>query len=162
MTSTKDVEKLAMIARLWVSQAKGLISEMGLVIERADQKGVQLRMPFNPDFCIDEEETVLHGGILTTLLDSTFGLANFLAVDDIQTMATLDLRVDYLRPASSRADVIVFAECYRKTRHIAFGSGKVWFDDGYCEEIARGSATFAITRGKVGLFDTMKKAGQGA
>ena len=60
-------------------------------------------------------------------------------------MAPLDLRVDYLRPAGSRADVIVFAECYRKTRHIAFGSGKDWFDTGDCAEVARGTATFALT-----------------
>lgn len=82
---------------------------MDLKIECADRRGVQIRMPFNPVFCLDEEGTILHGGVLTTLLDSAFGLANFLAIDNVQTMATLDLRVDYLRPASSRADVIVLA-----------------------------------------------------
>ena len=72
---------------------------MDLKIERADRQGVEIRMPFNPDFCLDEEGTMLHGGVLTALLDSAFGLANFLAIEDVQTMATLDLRVDYLRPA---------------------------------------------------------------
>ena len=119
MTSTRDAERFAMIANVWNSRAKGLIAEMDLKIERADRQGVEIRMPFNPDFCLDEEGTMLHGGVLTALLDSAFGLANFLAIDDVQTMATLDLRVDYLRPASSRADVIVFADCYRQTRHIA-------------------------------------------
>ena len=118
-------------------------------------------MPFNPGFCLDEEGTMLHGGVLTALLDSAFGLANFLAIEDVQTMATLDLRVDYLRPASSRADVIVFAECYRQTRHIAFGSGKIWFDTRDCEEVARGSATFALTRGKGSLLDKMNIGGPG-
>tara|TARA_E500000318_G_scaffold78156_1_gene73066 strand:+ start:24014 stop:24502 length:489 start_codon:yes stop_codon:yes gene_type:complete len=161
MSDTKDAERFAMIANLWNSKAKGLIAEMDLKIERADRKGVEIRMPFNPDFCLDEEGTMLHGGVLTALLDSAFGLANFLAIEDVQTMATLDLRVDYLRPARSRTDVIVFAECYRETRHIAFGSGKIWFDTGDCEEVARGSAAFALTRGKGGLLDKMNTQGPG-
>ncbi|MBV1865690.1 MAG: PaaI family thioesterase [Rhodobacteraceae bacterium] len=137
---------------MWNSRAKGLIREMKLEIEKADLKGVQIRMPFNPDFCLDEEGTMLHGGVLTALLDSAFGLANFVAIDSIESMATLDLRVDYLRPAKSRADVLVFADCYRQTRHIAFGSGKIWFDTGDKEEVARGTAAFAITRGTSGGF----------
>ncbi len=161
MSDAKDSERFAMIANIWNSRAKGLIAEMGLIIERADPQGVQIRMPFNPDFCLDEEGTMLHGGVLTALLDSSFGLSNFLAINDVQTMATLDLRVDYLRPASSRADVIVFAECYRQTRHIAFGSGKVWFDTGDRAEVARGSAAFALTRGKGGLLEKLNTRGPG-
>ena len=163
MTTPTDAERFAVIADLWNSRAKGLILEMDLKIERADKDGVQIRMPFNPDFCLDEEGTLLHGGVLTALLDSAFGLANFLAIDDVQTMATLDLRVDYLRPAKSRADVMVFADCYRQTRHIAFGSGKIWFDSEDREEVARGSATFALTRGKGdSLLDKMNTTGPGS
>ncbi|OUS05414.1 phenylacetic acid degradation protein [Rhodobacterales bacterium 52_120_T64] len=163
MTDVMDEQRFATIANLWNSRAKGLILEMDLKIEQADKNGVQIRMPFNPDFCLDEEGTMLHGGVLTALLDSAFGLANFLAIDDVQTMATLDLRVDYLRPAKSRADVMVFADCYRQTRHIAFGSGKIWFDTGNKEEVARGSATFALTRGNGGsLLDKMKTTGPGS
>jgi len=113
-------------------------------------------MPFNPIFCIDEPPTLLHGGVLTALLDSVFGLVNFIEVDDISTMATLDLRVDYLRPAQSRADVLVRAKCYHQTRHIAFNSGVIWFDDDKGDEVARGAATFALTRGEKGFFDDQK------
>ena len=163
MNDKTDDERLTMIANLWNSRAKGLILEMDLKIEQADRNGVQLRMPFNPDFCVDEEGTLLHGGVLTALIDSAFGLANFLAIDDVQTMATLDLRVDYLRPAKSRADVMVFADCYRQTRHVAFGSGRIWFDTGNKEDVARGTAAFAITRGSGGsLFDKMKTTGPGS
>jgi acyl-coenzyme A thioesterase PaaI-like protein len=72
-------------------------------------------------------------------------------------MATLDLRVDYLRAAYSRADVIVRAHCYRQTRHIAFNSGTIWFDGHEDEKIARGAATFALTRGDTSLFEAMTK-----
>lgn len=159
---TPDEKRLAQIAHLWNNRAKGLITHMDLQIEQANRKGVKIRMPHNPDFCVDNAGTMLHGGILTALIDSAFGLAFFLAIDDVKTMATLDLRVDYLRPSKSRADVIVFAECYRDTRHIAFGSGKIWFDTSDCEEVARGNTAFAITRGSgPGLLDKLKTAGPG-
>jgi len=157
-----DAKRFASIADLWNARAKGLINEMDLKIEKASRDGVLLRMPHNPDFCLDEEGTLLHGGVLTALIDSAFGLANFLAIDDVQTMATLDLRVDYLRPAKSRADVMVFADCYRQTRHIAFGTGKIWFDTGSKKEVARGTAAFAITRGEgASLLDKMSTTGPG-
>ena len=159
MSDTEDQARFARISKLWSKRSKGLITEMDIQVEQANLEGVLIRMPYNPDFCIDEEGTILHGGVLTALLDSAFGLANFLAIDDVQTMATLDLRVDYLRPATSRADVMVSADCYRRTRHIAFCSGKIWFDKGKKETVARGAAAFAITRGTgPSLFDTLTTA----
>jgi uncharacterized protein (TIGR00369 family) len=150
MTEIDDAARFERVARFLSTRRKGLIAAMNLKPERADRHGVVIRMPHNPDFCVDEEGTLLHGGILTALLDTSFGMVNFLAIEDVQTMATLDLRVEYLRPAQSRADVMVFAECYRQTRHIAFCSGKVWFDGASGEEVARGAASFALTRGESG------------
>jgi uncharacterized protein (TIGR00369 family) len=130
---------------------------MALKIEEVSKEGVLVRMPFNPDFCVDRNQTLLHGSILTALLDSVFGLANLIAIEGISAMATLDLRVDYLRAAQSRADVIVRAHCFRATRHICFNSGSIWFDQHEDEEIARGTASFALTRGEIGLYDALLK-----
>ncbi len=92
-------QKMERIAQMWNARGSGLITHMALDIEEVSSAGVRVRMPFNPDFCVDKDQTLLHGGILTALLDSVFGLANFVAIDGVSTMATLDLRVDYLRPA---------------------------------------------------------------
>ena len=150
-------KKMEQIAQMWNARGKGLITHMALEIEEVSTERVRVRMPFNPDFCVDAEQSLLHGGILTALLDSVFGLANFVAIEGVSTMATLDLRVDYLRPAHSRADVIVRAHCFRQTRHIAFDSGSIWFDGHENEEIARGSASFALTRGDTSLFEAMTR-----
>ncbi|MBV1867290.1 MAG: PaaI family thioesterase [Marinosulfonomonas sp.] len=150
MTDIKDDEWIAQMATLWQTRSKGLIHGLNLQVERANREGVRMRMPFNPNFCADEAETLLHGGVLTSLLDSAFGLSIFLAVGEIQTMATLDLRVDYLRPAKTRSDVIVEAQCHHQTRHIAFGTGQVMFDGAENEVVAHGTATFALTRGDQG------------
>ncbi|MGF6861318.1 uncharacterized protein (TIGR00369 family) [Rhodobacteraceae bacterium MBR-64] len=157
MTADITQKKMDQIAQLWNARGEGLITHMALDIRKVSAEGVLVRMPFNPDFCVDSDQTLLHGGILTALLDSVFGLANFIAIEGVSTMATLDLRVDYLRPAHSRADIFVRAHCYRQTRHIAFNSGNIWFDGHEDEEIARGAATFALTRGDTSLFDAMTK-----
>lgn len=154
-------EFLARAAEVWNKRALGLITEMNLQIERSALDGVQLRMPYNPEFCVDEEGTMLHGGILTALLDSAFGLANFLAVEDLESMATLDLRVEYLGPAQSRADILVFTECYRQTRHVVFNSGRIWFDKDGESEVARAMGTFSITRGTNSLLDKLNTMGPG-
>lgn len=144
----KGNDRLLQIAKKWTRRTGGLIAEMDLKVEKIAVDGVLVRMPFNPSFCADENETLLHGGMLTALLDSVFGLANLAAIDGIGAMATIDLRVDYLRPARSRADVLVHAECIRKTRYVAFNFGRVWFDEADKSEVARGTATFALTRDK--------------
>jgi uncharacterized protein (TIGR00369 family) len=151
-------EKMEQIAQMWNARGKGLITHMALEIKEISAEAVLVRMPFNPDFCVDSAQTLLHGGILTALLDSVFGLANFVAIEGVSTMATLDLRVDYLRAAHSRSDVVVRANCYRVTRHIAFNSGSIWFDGHEEDEIARGAASFALTRGDTSLFSAMTKA----
>ncbi len=156
--TVSDRKKLDQIARMWNHRGLGLISEMNLKIEKVATDGVLVRMPYNPSFCADEDGNLLHGGVLTALLDSVFGLANLAAIDQISSMATLDLRVDYLRPARSRADVIVRAECYRQTRHVAFNSGTIWFDEPSPVEVARGAASFALTRGEGGFLDAMTRS----
>ena len=43
---------------------------------------------------------ILHGGVVTTLIDSAAGMAVFASLSEASTVATLDMRIDYLRPAS--------------------------------------------------------------
>ena len=150
-------KKMEQFAQMWNARGKGLITHMALEIEEVATEAVRVRMPFNPESCIDSDQILLHGGILTALLDSVFGLANFVAIEGVSTMATLDLRVDYLRPARSRADVIVRAHCFRQTDHIAFNTGSISFDGHEDAEIARETASFALTRVDTSLFEAMTK-----
>ena len=131
---------------LW-RQRSGFHEEMNAKIIQADNNNVLLKMPFNSDFCADTDKELIHGGVLTALIDSALGLATMLAVPGLKTLATLDLRVEYLRPAKSRSDLMVFAECYRVSRHISFNRGRVWFDGDEKTQVAAGYATFALTRG---------------
>jgi len=63
---------------------------------------------------------ILAGGPITVLLDSCCGLAVATRLRDVAAFATLDLRIDYARPAVPGKPVIAEAECYRITSNVAF------------------------------------------
>lgn len=83
--------------------------------------GCVFRLPWRAELVGDPERQILHGGVITALLDS-LGAAATIA-RGLFMPATLDLRIDYLRPARAGSDLIAEAECYRTTRQIAFVRG---------------------------------------
>lgn len=95
-------------------------SALGFKLESVDGDTVRLRTPYRADLVGDPETGVLAGGLVTTMLDHIGGLAVWVALKGFQPIATLDLRVDYMRAARPPEDLIAEAICYRLTRNIAF------------------------------------------
>jgi uncharacterized protein (TIGR00369 family) len=84
------------------------------------------RLPYRDDWLADTERGVLHPGIISTLVDSASGAALLARIGRFDSIATLDLRMDYLRAAYRGHDVTCRAECYRLTEHIGFVRARVW------------------------------------
>ncbi|HEX6243187.1 MAG TPA: PaaI family thioesterase [Polyangiales bacterium] len=99
------------------------------------------RQPWRAELVGDPERQILHGGVITSLLD-TLGAAAVIA-RGVKAQATLDLRVDYLRPAAAQRDLIAEAECYRVTRHVAFVRGLCHQGD-VERPVANLTATFVV------------------
>lgn len=95
-------------------------SALGFRLESVEGDTVRLRTPYRTDLVGDPETGVLAGGLVTTMLDHIGGLAVWVALKGFQPIATLDLRVDYMRAARPPEDLIAEAVCYRLTRNIAF------------------------------------------
>lgn len=94
--------------------------ELGLeVVDMGPGWGV-LKVPYRPELIGNPKTGVLHGGVVTSLIDSTCGLAVFCRLPRMEAIATLDLRLDFLKPAVIGEDLFARAECYRLTRQIAF------------------------------------------
>ena len=103
-----------------------------------------MTMPARPDWVGDPARNVLHPGALTVLADSVCGLAVGAALPKRVPYATLDLRMDYLRPAGPGNDVHCEAHCYRVTRSVAFVRADVWQAD-RDQPIATAQATFMLS-----------------
>jgi uncharacterized protein (TIGR00369 family) len=101
------------------------------------------RLPYRPEFVGDITTGVLHGGIVTTLLDTTGGAAVLSALDSPVALATLDLRIDYLRPSVPGRSLVARVECFKKTRNIAFTRG-IAYDEQESDPVAAMAATYML------------------
>ena len=84
---------------------------------------VELALPWTPDLVGDAESGVLASGPIIALMDMATSFAVWQKKGAFVPHATLDLRVDYLRPARPGLTVIGRGECHRLTRAISFIRG---------------------------------------
>lgn len=98
---------------------------------------------YDPKLVGNPDTGTIHGGAITALLDTTSGAAVFAAITGWRPIATIDLRIDYLRAAVPPRDVIARAHCYKVTRNVAFVRAVAFHDD-EADPIATSAATFML------------------
>lgn len=138
-----DVAALARVTRAFDALVP-LNRAMGMVLGELDEGRATVRMPWDDRFLGDVEERLVHGGVLTTLLDATCGMAAFMGMRSPGVIATLDLRVDHLRSAEAGAELVATAETVRVTRQVLFVRGVAHHGD-ETQPVAVATATFAVT-----------------
>jgi uncharacterized protein (TIGR00369 family) len=102
---------------------------LGLAVIDAKPGEAWLRVPYAENLVGNPATGVIHGGVITTLLDNTAGVAVMTALPALRSIATLDLRIDYMKPATPGQDVIGYCRCYKVTRNIAFVHGAAYHTD---------------------------------
>jgi uncharacterized protein (TIGR00369 family) len=71
---------------------------LGIQLTDAKDGWVRLELPFRPEFVGDASRPALHGGVISTLIDTCGGFAVFTSIPFGEKVSTIDLRVDYLSP----------------------------------------------------------------
>ena len=102
---------------------------LGIECLRVGPCTATLKIPYRPELVGDPERGVVFGGVITTLLDQAGGAATLCSLSELVTIATIDLRIDYLRAAEPGHDLFGRAECYKRTRSVGFVRGKAWDRD---------------------------------
>jgi uncharacterized protein (TIGR00369 family) len=116
-------------------------------------------LPYRLDLIGDPIRKVVFGGAITTLLDHASGLAVACALDVLRAIATVDLRVDYLRAAAPGLDLYARVECYKVTRNVAFVRG-IAYERGPDDPFASCLGTFMLGANRSGSsFDRLVREG---
>lgn len=102
------------------NQAVAHNQALGLRVADVSGERVCVTLDYRDDFLGDPIAGLWHTAVGISAADSSCGLAVFLALPDMESIATLDLRMDYLRPAVADKGLQVEAECYHITRCVAF------------------------------------------
>ncbi|MBB1490970.1 PaaI family thioesterase [Paracoccus sp. MC1854] len=117
-------------------------SALGMELVEAGPGVVEIAMPWREEFVGDPRTGVLHGGVISALMDTCCGAAVLTHPDRPATTATIDLRIDYLRSATSGQRVRTRAECFHMTRSVAFVRA-VAHDEGE-SPVATATGTFTV------------------
>lgn len=115
------------------------------LVEYADGACV-VKVPYSDHLVGDPDTGVIHGGVITAVLDNASGMAvprKDLAPEQ-HAIATLDLRIDYMKPARAGEDLLVAAECYQITRSVAFIRARAYQASDADDTIASSVATFML------------------
>jgi uncharacterized protein (TIGR00369 family) len=117
---------------------------LGMELVELSHAEAVFRLPYDPRLVGNPDTGVLHGGAITALLDGASGVAVFAALAELAPIATIDLRIDYLRPAEAGRDVMTRATCYKMTRNVAFTRAVAYHEDP-ADPIAHSVGTFMVS-----------------
>lgn len=106
----------------------------------------ELAIPYDERLASDAKSGIMASGPILTMMDMATSISIWLKTGRFQPQATLDLRVDYLRPAMPGQTIIGRGECYGLTRSIAFVRGFA-HDGDPARPVAHVAGTYMFTAG---------------
>ncbi len=139
-------------------------AHLGLKIESLAPGKASILLPFRDEHVGDIFRPAVHGGVLAALIDATAGAAVFTLATVKDRVSTIDLRIDYLRPAPKR-DLLAVAEVRRMGRRTAVVHTVVTPAGGDDREpVAEGAGVFSVWRDvgapRVGGDDNLSNDGE--
>ncbi|WP_170374241.1 PaaI family thioesterase [Ruegeria conchae] len=116
---------------------------LGLHLSQIGEGEAEITMPYNEDLIGDPRTGVIHGGAISTILDTCCGAAVMSHPSSPGGTATIDLRIDYMRAATPGQSITARANCYHITRNVAFVRATA-MDDDLDLPVATASGSFTV------------------
>lgn len=121
---------------------------LGITLGSIRKGFARLELPFRDEFVGDPMRPALHGGLISTLADTTGGVAVWTHTDDLESrVATIDLRIDYLRPGRLER-LIAEGTVVRAGNRVGVVDIRLFHAGNEGETIATGKGVFNIVKPK--------------
>ncbi len=116
---------------------------LGLEYRQSGADWVELALPWKEALVGVQCSGILASGAIVSLVDTCGGASVWQAMGKFQPIVTIDLRLDYLRPALKGETVFARCQVDKMTRQIAFVSGVAHTGDER-RPVARAVGTFML------------------
>jgi uncharacterized protein (TIGR00369 family) len=134
------------LIRQFTEQVVPFNAWLGVQIHHIEAGDVTVRMPFKAELVGDPFRPALHGGVLAALIDLVGGAAAFTRLGPYDRVSTVDMRVDYLRPARCE-DVFARARVLRMGNRVCAVSVSCFHEGAEEEPLSMGMAVYNVRRG---------------
>jgi uncharacterized protein (TIGR00369 family) len=118
---------------------------LGMDFVESGDNWTELSLPWREELVGVPESGILASGAIVSLIDTASGTAVWVKLGTFEPLVTIDLRIEYLRPALKNETVFARCECTKLTRKIAFTRGIAHTGDP-ARPIAYSSGTFMVSR----------------
>ena len=118
---------------------------LGIGYEAHGSDWVELSLPYSDKLIGVADTGVIASGPIISLMDMASSMAIWVKIGRFRHQATLDLRVDYLRPATPGKKIVGRGECYGVTKRVGFVRGMA-HDGDAADPVAHVTGTFMATK----------------
>ena len=131
------------------TERSGAHKDLGIEFIETEDERAYMRVPYKAELARSSANAGLHAGAVMTAIDSAMGMATMLALEELSSLATLELRYDELRDPLPAHDVVVEARCESIDDEIAYLRGTASDGDSV---FAHATARFILTPAVEGSF----------
>ena len=117
---------------------------LGIGYRAHGEDWVELALPYRPELVGVPATGVIASGPIISLMDMATSMAIWVKLGRFRPQATLDMRVDYLRPAAPGKRIVGRGECYGVTKSVGFVRGLA-HDGDSADPVAHVTGTFMFT-----------------